>query len=602
MQNELDRRAFLKGSLIASAATGIAAFGLAGCQTSGSSDASQGTSSDTLSDRRSRSILGTSANTESEFKTLELSPDVEYTDYDVVVIGGGTSGTCAALSAAQSGAKTVIVEKTDITGGLANVSGVICGTETRLQKEQGVEISSDSLYTVVRERYKGTSNLPLVRDIFENSADNIDWLIENGLGLIAMPPDRSLQSNLPRFQEQCGHLMQGSNREAKEPNAATEGSLKGLYNTYFEDCNGEIMLNTRAFKLITDETGTTVTGVACAKEDGSQIVLNAKAIVLSAGSWGGNTDYYREVLAHTNRYTIHSMTGASLGNTGDGIYMAEEIGAQRWISMPFWHQTYYVNPDGTENPDMRCQELTILQRMPVFMWVNSEGTRFCDEGVTGDFAMFASSAFSQGGDYWLVLDRATLADLEENGTPVAAIGSRSSGVDNTPRSGIEGVVNKVFEKTGPIPKLVDTVEDFVSQGQAIKAETLEDLASQAGFEFLEFKNSVDVYNEAVATKIDKLFLKNEDYLYYPIASAPFYLFRLITNNEGGSNGGVRVNRDLKVYIKETGKTFSNLFAAGLCSSGFFGYGPYTDIMGMTMGYATGSGRLAGKRAAAIAKK
>ena len=61
-----------------------------------------------------------------------------------------------------------------------------------------------------------------------------------------------------------------------------------------------------------------------------------------------------------------------------------------------------------------------------------------------------------------------------------------------------------------------------------------------------------------------------------------------------------MNRNLKVYDKESGKTFQNLFATGLNASGYFGLGTYIDLAGQTMCFATGSGRLAGIRAAEVA--
>ena len=45
-------------------------------------------------------------------------------DYDVAVVGGGVAGAAAALQAARSGKKTVLIEKTVLLGGLAT-SGLV---------------------------------------------------------------------------------------------------------------------------------------------------------------------------------------------------------------------------------------------------------------------------------------------------------------------------------------------------------------------------------------------------------------------------------------------------------------------------------------------
>ena len=44
--------------------------------------------------------------------------------YDVVVLGGGPAGVCAAVEAARCGANTVLVETTGMLGGMAT-SGMV---------------------------------------------------------------------------------------------------------------------------------------------------------------------------------------------------------------------------------------------------------------------------------------------------------------------------------------------------------------------------------------------------------------------------------------------------------------------------------------------
>lgn len=523
----------------------------------------------------------------------ELDEDAEHESFDVVVIGGGTSGTCAALAAAQAGAKTVVVEKTGSTGGLSNYSTFIFGAQTSLQKEAGYDITADELYLEQRSYYKGTCYLPLVRNIYDNSGETIEWLARNGLGLIAFPQGLTLQSALPRAQEQCAHMMTGATREPVSDDV-TLGNFAGLYATYLEDYGGQLMLNTRAFKLVPDEDGEGVAGVACVRDDGTQVILDAKAVVVATYAWSGDTEHFREQIAHDPIYNQQ----AESADTGDGIVMAKKVGAQPWISTPCWHQAYLSNPDGSENYSLICRETTIVNRLPVFLWLSPDGERFCDETTAGDFAYFANTAYSQGGSYWIVMDSATLADLEANGSPVPNLGGAPG--DSTARTGTESISAAVGEYTGPMTGITSLFEGYVDEGVFIKADTLDGLAEATGMDEEAMEASIAAYNEAVDTGEDPAFLKDARYLCYKVESGPFYAIRMTVNSEGGSLGGLRVNKDLKMYRRSTGKPFRNLYAAGMAASGFFGLGAYVDICGSTMGFAVNSGRLAGQGAAAVA--
>jgi len=50
-------------------------------------------------------------------------PTELYGEYDVVVVGGGVAGCAAAIASARTGARTVLIEKFGILGGMMNVSG-----------------------------------------------------------------------------------------------------------------------------------------------------------------------------------------------------------------------------------------------------------------------------------------------------------------------------------------------------------------------------------------------------------------------------------------------------------------------------------------------
>ena len=66
---------------------------------------------------------------------------------DVVVVGGGAAGLPAAIEAAETGAKVILLEKMPFLGGSAVRSGgIVFGAGTSVQKKAGIKDNADALY------------------------------------------------------------------------------------------------------------------------------------------------------------------------------------------------------------------------------------------------------------------------------------------------------------------------------------------------------------------------------------------------------------------------------------------------------------------------
>lgn len=118
----------------------------------------------------------------------EVDPVAEEVTYDVVIVGGGSAGTTAALAAQSVRAKTLVVEKTGMLGGVAgNMAVGMLATESSLQKEAGRIIYTDDMYNKLMEFNDYRSDGLLVKSILKASASTVDWLMENGLSLILGP-------------------------------------------------------------------------------------------------------------------------------------------------------------------------------------------------------------------------------------------------------------------------------------------------------------------------------------------------------------------------------------------------------------------------------
>ena len=102
--------------------------------------------------------------------------------YDVVVIGTGLAGLCAAVSAKEAGAgRVLMIEKAPLVGGHSAIaSGSIAFVDPKRQAEQGIV---DSVEKFVDDAWTvgGSIDEELVRYIGEKSGEGITWLERQGV-------------------------------------------------------------------------------------------------------------------------------------------------------------------------------------------------------------------------------------------------------------------------------------------------------------------------------------------------------------------------------------------------------------------------------------
>jgi succinate dehydrogenase/fumarate reductase flavoprotein subunit len=149
----ISRRDFLKGA--AAGAVGVAAVGvLGGCSPSESNS--------------------------DEAKSYNVS---ETKSADIVVVGSGASGICATVQAAELGAQVILLESNSVLGGNGILTEGMLAIGSSLQKASGVgtDITFREVIATEQEFFNYRVNALFWKDLVENSADNLEWLIKNGV-------------------------------------------------------------------------------------------------------------------------------------------------------------------------------------------------------------------------------------------------------------------------------------------------------------------------------------------------------------------------------------------------------------------------------------
>lgn len=112
------------------------------------------------------------------------------------------------------------------------------------------------------------------------------------------------------------------------------------------------------------------------------------------------------------------------------------------------------------------------------------------------------------------------------------------------------------------------IESAIAHGYAFKADTLEDLARQAGIDWKNFEKTMKAYNEASVSQNTKSLPVPKILIGNPVVKAPFYAVP-ITTTIHHTMGGLRINEKTQVLDKN-GNVIPGLYAAGEITGGIHG--------------------------------
>ncbi len=419
-------------------------------------------------------------------------------DCDVVIVGAGGAGLTAAVRAHQEGARVLMLEKMPMVGGNSlKASGGMNCADTKFQAAAGVTDSG------VKEFIEDTMNgghqlndLSLVTTLAENSAEAVEWL-------------ESIGAPLPKVAATGGTTH-------KYLHSPEDGRPVGSYlveklSSVVEENGIEVLLNTRATEILMDQGA----AVGVKAEDSEHVyTVNAKAVILATGGFGSNF----ELMCSFNPSLANAVTTNHPGATGDGIMMAEAVGAATVdMEQIQLHPTVYQATSMLVSEKMRSLGAIL---------VNQEGKRFCNDLSTRD-AVSAAELEQTGGYAYIIFDQ-NLVDHNKS------------------------------------------AQEYINKGMAAEGATYEELAKNIGLDeaaVANFVQTMDTWNASVAAGVDEEFGRNNG-MDDDLSTAPFYAIQIAPGIHH-TMGGIRINPEAQVISTE-GDVIPGLFAAGETTGGVHG--------------------------------
>lgn len=472
-----------------------------------------------------------------------------------LVIGAGGSGLAAAITLQEQGIETLVVDKMANAGGATALTGaLINGGCSKQQAERGVTDDVQTMFmdAMVYGSFQNDARMTWL--MVNNTGDSVDWLHDT-VGV--------------EFEEAINHFPEHTNDRAFYPKGKLPGYLTGTMEQHYLSNGGELLLETRAQHLLTEDGR--VIGASCSTADGT-LNIYADVTLLATGGYGASVALRPADQMGTLFY------GAS-ASTGDGIIMAEEVGA-----MTHYMQYLKSYPQGIEKPldggnitadgttfrgnayisPLASQAVTLNDGA---IYVNVEGERCMNENM--DFVSIKKVTQKQTDmTVYLVMDQ--------------------KGYDNW--------MGMMEVSAGLTPEIVAPWLD-ADDGKPVfrKGATVEEAAAKAGIDAEKLSATVAHFNEMVASGKDDDFGRAEMSVGLD-SDGPIYIveqrLRMAT-----SLGGLKTSTSFEVY-DENEQAIDGLYACGEVIGGVHGD---ESMPSNCVAWAVTSGRLAAKAAADAVK-
>lgn len=550
------------------------------------------------------------------------------TEFDVIVVGSGAAGLATAITAKKRGLDVVVIEKEPVFGGTTALSGGVLwiplGPHGRQQNpadtreavrrymmeetgsffdEAAVEAFIDNGPKMVQFFERETA-MQFVPTLYPDYHPDVAGGVDIGRSILAKPFDiRELGADMARLKPPLktitfiGMMFNSSNADLKHffqvtksltsflyvaKRLATHLKELALYRRGIAVTSGNA-LAARLAKSALDLgipilTSTPAQGI---EMDGERAVgvrtargiLRARhGVVLACGGFPHDVKRLAQAYPHVKRGHQH-LSPTPVSNTGDGVNMAEQLGAVvdiRFKDAAAWMPVSRVDYG---NGEIGVFPHLLDRYKPGIIGVLANGQRFTNESNSYHdvgAAMVRACEGQKETAMWLVCDKATLAKY--------GIG---------------------FVKPAPMP-----IGKFLRNGYLVKGNTLAELAKNCGIDPAGLEQTVRQYNVGAVNGEDPAFGRGRTsfnrYLadpahrpnpcVAPVQTGPFFAVKLIMGDLGTFDG-IQTSVVGEV-LRRDGRPIAGLYAVGNDRASIMG-GNYpgagiTHGPNMTFGYVTGN--------------
>lgn len=516
---------------------------------------------------------------------------------EVVVVGFGGAGACAALEAHDAGADVLVLDRFHGGGATAISGGVVyAGGGTPEQRAAGVHDTPTAMLDYLRLETDGAVSEDTLRRFCDGSVAMLGWLKGHGVPFegSAAPYKTSYPTN-EHYLYYSGNELSGPARAVAPPaqrghrarGKGTSGkALFGPLRAAVEARGIRVQTQTRAESLVTDETGRVV-GVRCLTMAGAPAhvvrehralsrrvgklnlwyrplgkkvtarltrlekryarpwtVRATKGVVLSAGGFSFNREMVRE---HAPAYA-HGLPLGTVGDDGAGIRLGQEAGgATRNLDrMSAWR--FFTPPSALAKGVL----------------LGPDGSRVCNEALYGA-AVAEHVIHEHGGQAWLLIDQAVLDEAR------AQIPSQTLW----------------FQR----------LQLKTALGSArVEAPSVGEVAAKAGIDAAAAEATLAAYNEVARAADEDPMGKHPDQV-QPLETGPFSLVDISIRKSVKfpcptmTLGGLVVDESTGAVLGAAGEPVPGLYAAGrtavgLCATSY--------VSGLSLADCVYSGRRAGR--------